>query len=61
MVKDLLNGKMLEFSDGENVAFVWWNDKTRCFVFEFNAKVVKATKTFLPIKRLIKKKKLDLV
>lgn len=61
-LKELLKDtEMLEFSNGDNVAFIWFNKKTQRFILEFNAKIIKATKTINPIQTFLEIKKLDLV
>jgi hypothetical protein len=59
--QQLLNGEMLEFSNGEDWAITWFNKRTQNFVLEFNAKVIKATKTLKPIINKIEEHNLDLV
>ena len=54
----LLNGEIIEFKNCEDIAFIWFNNKTQNFCLEFNCKVIKSTKTFQPIIKLINKKRL---
>lgn len=51
MKKRLLNGEEITFVDvDDNMIRVWFQPKTNHFCLELNCKVVKATKTWQPIK-----------
>ncbi len=50
----LLNGEMINLTDFENCISLWFNDRTKHFCLELNAKVIKATKTFKPIEKKLK-------
>jgi len=49
MKKRLLNGEMIDFTNGVDSFTLWFEPKTNNFCLEQNAKVIKATKTFKPI------------
>tara|TARA_B100001564_G_C20610599_1_gene657411 strand:- start:409 stop:600 length:192 start_codon:yes stop_codon:yes gene_type:complete len=49
--QELLNGEFLEFTNSnEDLIRVWFQKITNNFCLELNCKVIKATKTFKPIK-----------
>ena len=45
----LLNGEIIELTDGFIGVTLWFQEKTNNFCLELNAKVIKATKTWKPI------------
>ncbi len=49
MKNRLLNGEMIELTNGFDSAIIWFQPKTNNFCLEFNAKIIKATRTFKPI------------
>tara|TARA_R100000655_G_scaffold23986_1_gene48169 strand:- start:699 stop:905 length:207 start_codon:yes stop_codon:yes gene_type:complete len=49
--QQLLQGETLEFTNHkDDLINVWFQDVTNNFCLELNCKVIKATKTFKPIK-----------
>lgn len=50
MKNRLLNGEMIELTNGFDSISIWFQEKTNNFCLELNAKVIKATKTWKPIK-----------
>lgn len=51
MEKQLRNGQLLDLTNGQDVVSIWFNQRSRDFCVMLNAKVVKATKTFRPVKK----------
>ena len=48
MKNRLLNGEMIELTNGFDSVAIWFQGKTNNFCLELNAKVIKATKTWKP-------------
>ena len=49
MKNRILNGEMIELTNGFDSVAIWFQEKTNNFCLELNAKVIKATKTWKPI------------
>lgn len=49
MKNRLLNGELIELTNGFDSIAIWFQEKTNNFCLELNAKVIKATKTWKPI------------
>ena len=50
----LINGEMIELTNGEDSITLWFQEKTNNFCLMLNAKVIKATKTWKPIESKLK-------
>jgi hypothetical protein len=48
-IKQIKGGETLELENNDNLILIWHNSKWENFVLEFNAKVIKSTKTIQPI------------
>ena len=46
MKNRVLNGEIIELTNGLDSVSIWFQEKTSNFCLELNAKVVKAVKTF---------------
>ena len=54
MKNRLLNGEMIELTNGFDSVAIWFQEKTNNFCLELNAKVVKSSKTWKPIESKLK-------
>ena len=54
MKKRLVNGEMIELTNGDDSIILWFQQKTNNFCLMLNAKVIKATKTWKPIENKLK-------
>jgi len=54
MKNRLLNGEMIELTNEVDSVSLWFQEKTNNFCLMLNSKVVKATKTWKPIKSKLK-------
>ena len=49
MKNRVLNGEIIELTNGLDSVSIWFQEKTSNFCLELNAKVIKAVKTWKPI------------
>lgn len=54
MKNRLLNGEMIELTNGVDSVAIWFQEKTNNFCLELNAKIIMATKTWNPIEAKLK-------
>lgn len=50
----LLNGEMIELTNDVDSVSLWFQEKTNNFCLMLNSKVVKSTKTWMPIQSKLK-------